>query len=202
MPKIAAFLALAALALSVSACGGNEAAPPSLFPGQAELDAQATAEAERNRSVSNAAQAMTRATVAASALSAKTPAAPSPTQTARPANSPEPPQTSTMTSLPTTARPMPEPQTNKPVSAARHAGNLYGCLKSDRRAETMFLQSALPSETASPQAVKEYETMLGLTIKSRNSFIQSYSDLISENPIAGPILAMAQHLCESLPDPN
>ena len=66
----------------------------------------------------------------------------------------------------------------------------------------MFVQPALPPETADPRVLQEYETLTALTMKSRNSFVQSYSALIAENPAAGPILALAQSLCEALPAPR
>ena len=64
----------------------------------------------------------------------------------------------------------------------------------------MFVQPALPPQTADSRVLQEYETLTALTMKSRNSFVQYYSTLIAENPAAGPILALAQSLCEALPD--
>ena len=41
-----------------------------------------------------------------------------------------------------------------------------------------------------------YETLTVLTVKSRNTFVQSYSTLISENPAIVAILSLPQSLCE------
>ena len=204
----AAALLAAALLFAPAACGGGAEPPTPYFPSRQELDAQATAQAEHNRTVSATAKAMTRATVEASIGSEKTANARStspPSKTPRPTVAPQPAVT------PTPAPPAPTGQTPPPAATpaatpaaplnpAQYAGKLYDCLQSSQSAKAMFVQPALPKETADPRVLQEYETLTALTLKSRNSFVQSYSALIAENPAAGPILALAQSLCEALPD--
>ena len=87
MPQAAAALLAAALVFSLAACGGGEEPPTPYFPSRQEMEAQATAQAKHNRTVSAAAQAMTQATVEASIGSEKIGNAPT---TAPPAKTPQP----------------------------------------------------------------------------------------------------------------
>ena len=203
MHQAAALLA-AALVFSLAACGGGEAPPTPYFPSQAEMEAQATAQAEHNRTVSATAKAMTQATVEASIGSEKTGNVPStapPAKTPQPATAPAPTETATPAHPAATVQtPPPGGATAAPLNPAQYAGKLYDCLRSNKSAKAMFVQPALPPETADSRVRQEYETLTALTMKSRNSFVQSYSTLIAENPAAGPILALAQSLCEALPD--
>lgn len=205
MHQAAALLA-AAVVFSLAACGGGEEPPTPYFPSRQEMEAQATAQAEHNWTVSTTAKAMTQATVEASIGSEKTgnapPTAP-PTKTPQPAVTPEPAGTPTPAHPAATVQtPPPGGTPAAPLNPAQYAGKLYDCLRSNKSAKAMFVQPALPPETADPRVIQEYETLTALTMKSRNSFVQSYSALIAENPAAGPILALAQSLCEALPAPR
>lgn len=197
MPKAAA-LPAAALVFSLAACGGGEEPPLPYIRSQQEMDAQATAQAVHNRTVSAAAKAMTQATVEASIGTEKTGNAPS---TAPTAKAPQPAVTPTPAHpAPTGQTPPPDATPAAPFNPAQYAGKLYDCLQSNQPAKAMFVQPALPPETADSRVRQEYETLTALTMKSRNSFVQSYSALIAEHPAAGPILALAQSLCEVIPD--
>ena len=201
MHQAAAALLAAALLFAPAACGGGAEPPTPYFPSRQEPDAQATAQTEHNRTVSATAKAMTRATVEASIGSEKTANARStspPSKTPRPTVAPQP--AVTPTPAPTGQTPPPAATPAAPLNPAQYAGKLYDCLRSNKSARAMFVQPALPKETADPRVLQEYETLTALTMKSRNSFVQSYSALIAENPAAGPILALAQSLCEDLPD--
>ena len=204
MHQAAAALLAAALLFAPAACGGGAEPPTPYFPSRQEPDAQATAQAEHNRTVSATAKAMTRATVEASIGSEKTANARStspPSKTPQPAITPQPAGTPTPSHpAPTGQTPPPAATPAAPLNPAQYAGKLYDCLHSNQSAKAMFVQPALPPETADSRVRREYETLTALTMKSRNSFVQSYSALISENPAAGPILALAQSLCEALPD--
>ena len=204
MHQAAAALLAAALLFAPAACGGGAEPPTPYFPSRQELEAQATAQAEHNRTVSAAAKAMTQATVEASIGSEKTGNVP---PTAPTAKTPQPAVTPENAGTPTPAHPVPTAQTPTtdgapaaPLNPAQYAGKLYDCLRSNQSAKAMFVQPTLPTETADSRVIQEYETLTALTMKSRNSFVQSYSALIAENPAAGPILALAQSLCEALPD--